>query len=375
MELGRDVGEYDEKEQAFFARDSRNPWHAVWGAQTGCRVLQADLPQSVYGFGNTQWAKGVNGRLFYRLRLAANAQATMRLYIAGGYPSRPRPRRRWRCCVEKAETMLEEKRARIEAMKALERRDDARRRAGAVRQLGEALRRLDGSAPLPRGGCALCCELPENPALYGEGWAKAMEALLPLGGAARVQGNAAYARRRERAGADGARPRGAQRRLSGKVLQAGGERESAQFVALVHRTLLWSGDKTFAAAMLPMTGLCINYLRRSTRGFEDVQEDMLAQVRAALVGHAYVLKLTGADDAPTLALLENSRPSRSRGEIAPNATLAERARWHGEHVVHVEQMIGCLDADGRFRRAGSAGSMRTRMPRQACCFRRAAAEG
>ena len=86
-ELGRDVGEYDEQEQAFFARDSRNPWHAVWGAQTGCRVLQADLPQSVYGFGNTQ-GKGVNGRLFYRLRLAANAQATMRLYIAGGYPSR-----------------------------------------------------------------------------------------------------------------------------------------------------------------------------------------------------------------------------------------------------------------------------------------------
>ena len=30
----------------------------------------------------------MNGRLFYRLRLAANAQATMRLYIAGGYPSR-----------------------------------------------------------------------------------------------------------------------------------------------------------------------------------------------------------------------------------------------------------------------------------------------
>lgn len=40
---------------------------------------------------------------------------------------------------------------------------------------------------LPRGGCALCCDLPEHPALYGEGWAKAMEALLPLGGAARVQ--------------------------------------------------------------------------------------------------------------------------------------------------------------------------------------------
>lgn len=145
---------------------------------------------------------------------------------------------------------------------------------------------------LPRGGCALCCDLPEHPALYGEGWAKAMEALLPLGGAARVQemlhtlvGVSAQAQM-----APGRLARSVS--LSGKVLQVGGERESAQFVALVHRTLLWSGDKTFAAAMLPMTGLCINYLRRSTKGFEDVQEDMLEDVRAALVGHAYILNLT-----------------------------------------------------------------------------------
>ena len=106
-ELGRDVGEYDEQEQAFFGRDSRNPWHAVWGAQTGCRVLQADLPQSIYGFGNTQ-GKGVNGRLFYRLRLAANAQATMRLYIAGGYPSRSKAEEALALLRGQAETMLEE---------------------------------------------------------------------------------------------------------------------------------------------------------------------------------------------------------------------------------------------------------------------------
>ena len=34
-----------------------------------------------------------------RLRLAANAQASMRLYIAGGYPSRSKAKvRRWRFC-------------------------------------------------------------------------------------------------------------------------------------------------------------------------------------------------------------------------------------------------------------------------------------
>ena len=211
---------------------------------------------------------------------------------------------------------------------------------------------------LPRGGCALCCDLPEHPALYGEGWAKAMEALLPLGGAARVQemlhtliGVSAQAQM-----APGRLARSVS--LSGKVLQVGGERESAQFVALVHRTLLWSGDKTFAAAMLPMTGLCINYLRRSTKGFEDVQEDMLEDVRAALVGHAYILNLTGADDTPTLALLEKLPAQREESDIAPNATLAERAKRHGEHV-HVEQMIGCLMQMVASAAPGLPGSIRT----------------
>ncbi len=147
--------------------------------------------------------------------------------------------------------------------------------------------------------------------------------------------------------------------LSGRVLQAGGERESAQFVALVHHTLLWSGDRAFAADMLPMTGLCVNYLRRSTRGFEDVQEDMLAQVRAALVGHAaYVLKLTGADDAAARALLDKLPAEPEQGEIAPNATLAERARWHGEHE-HVEQVIVCMEQMAASAAPGLPGSVRT----------------
>ena len=371
-ELGRDVGEYDEQEQAFFARDSRNPWHAVWGAQTGCRVLQADLPQSVYGFGNTQ-GKGMNGRLFYRLRLAANAQATMRLYIAGGYPSRSKAEEALALLRGQAETMLDEKRARIEAMKAL---SDATLPDAALEQcVNWAKLYADWMLrTLPRGGCALCCELPENPALYGEGWAKAMEALLPLGGAARVQ---EMLRTLVDVSAQAQLAPGRVARsvsLSGKVLQAGGERESAQFVALVHHTLLWSGDRAFAADMLPMTGLCVNYLRRSTRGFEDVQEDMLAQVRAALVGHAYVLKLTGADDAATLALLDKLPAEPEQGEIAPNATLAERARWHGEHE-HVERVIVCMEQMAASAAPGLPGSVRTEDAAPGVLLQARAAEG
>ena len=123
-----------------------------------------------------------------------------------------------------------------------------------------------------------------------------------------------------------------------------------------------------------MTGLCVNYLRRSTRSFEDVQEDMLAQVRAALVGHAYVLKLTGADDAATLALLDKLPAEPEQGEIAPNATLAERARWHGEHE-HVEQVIVCMEQMAASAAPGLPGSVRTEDAAPGVLLQARAAEG
>ena len=369
-ELGRDVGEYDEQEQAFFARDSRNPWHAVWGAQTGCRVLQADLPQSVYGFGNTQ-GKGVNGRLFYRLRLAANAQATMRLYIAGGYPSSSKAEEALALLRGQAETMLEEKRARIEAMKAL---SDATLPDAALEQcVNWAKLYADWMLrTLPRGGCALCCELPENPALYGEGWARAMETLLPLGGAAQVQ-KMLHTLVDVSAQAQLAPGRLARSvSLGGRVTQVGGERESAQFVALVHQTLLWSGDRAFAEDMLPVTGLCIHYLRRTTRGFEDIQPDLVEDIRAALVGQAYILRMTGADDAAIRALIEKLPAQEEQPE--ENLTLAQKAMRCGEQA-HIGRMIGKLGQMVHTAAPGLPGSIRTEDAAPGVLLQARAAEG
>ena len=117
-------------------------------------MLQADLPQSVYGFGNTQ-GKGVNGRLFYRLRLAANGQAAMRLYIAGGYPSRSKAEEALALLREKAETLLAEKRARIDRVMA---RSAATMPSAALEQsVNWAKLYADWLVrTLPRGGCALC---------------------------------------------------------------------------------------------------------------------------------------------------------------------------------------------------------------------------
>ncbi len=335
MELGRDVGEYDEATQAFYARDSRNPWHVVWGADSNCRALQADLPQDVYGFGNTM-GKGVNGRLFYRMRVGAQGQATMRLFVAGGFTSRSQAEDALGELRAQGDALLQTKTARVSALMRLSEATlpDAALERGWnwARIYGDWLTRH-----LPQGGMGLCCDLPEHPSLFGEGFAAAMSALLAQGGAKRVQ---EMLRTLVRLSEDAQLAPGRLARKvsrSGRILQVGGVKESAQFVALVHKTLLWSGDVEFAREMLPTTGLCVSYLRRSTRGFADAREDILPETHAALAAQAYILEMTGADSAAIRA--ELSRLPAQRGEA--HDTLDKAAAWHGKQG-HVEQMIGCL---------------------------------
>ena len=354
LELGRDVGEYDEKTQAFYARDSRNPWHAVWGADSKSRVLSADLPQEIYGFGNTQ-GKGINGRLFYRMRLGALAQGTMRLFIAGGFASRSKAEDALALLRERADVMLGEKEARVSA---LMQRSEAKLPAAELTQCfnwakiyGDWLTRT-----LPRGGCALCVDLTEHPSLYGEGWAQAIGGLLPLGGANAAQ---EMLRTLVRLSEDAQLAPGRLARsvtMTGRVLQVGGPKESAQFVQIVHETLRWSGDADFAREMLPMTGLCVSHLRRSTRNFADVRADILPDVRRALSAQAAILRMTGADDAACLSELDRLPPEEPRA-LAAGATLAETALWHGAQG-HVEQMVGCLSTMAQAGLPGMPGALR-----------------
>ena len=354
LELGRDVGEYDEKAQAFFARDSRNPWHACWGAEKNCRALQADLPTSVYGFGNTM-GKGINGRIFYRIRVNAHQQTSVRLFVAGGFASRSQAEEALELLRGHSCAMMEEKTARVSAMmeeSAASLPDERLERCwNWSRIYGDWLTRR-----LPGGGMGLCTDLPEHPSLFGEGFAQAMSALLPLGGGVKVQQmlRTLVAIGEEAQLAPGRLAKRISR--SGRIRQIGGVKESALFVALVHRVLLWTGDKQFAEEMLPMTGLCISYLRRATRNFDDVREDIMRETTLALKGQAYILRLCQEDDSLCLRELEKvSVPAMEKpGEHAP---LGQMAYWHGAHA-HVEQMIGCLRLMAKAGAPGLPGAMK-----------------
>lgn len=356
MEMGRDVGEYDEATQAFYARDSRNPWHAVWGAEAQCRALQADLPATVYGFGNTQ-GKGINGRLFYRVRVGAQAQTTIRLFVAGGFASRSRAEEALLMLRENAQALCEAKEERL----ALRMRDSEATLPDALLERCFNWTKIYSdylTRRLPRGGVALSCDLPEHPALFGEGWAQALCTLLPLGGAQQVQHTLrTLVSISENAQlAPGRLARSVS--LSGQVTQVGGVKESAQFVRLVAQTLRWTGDREFAQDMLPMAGLCISYLRRSTHDFEDVRTDIAEDVRAALCAQADILRMVGEDDASCLAALEQMGQKEEK-PLEQGAAPCAAAAWHGEQG-HVEQMIGALKSMARQATTGMPGALRMR---------------
>ena len=354
LELGRDVAEYDEKTQAFYARDSRNPWHAVWGAELCHRVQLADLPRQVYGFGNSL-GKGVNGRLFYRLRLPANGRVMMRLFVLGGYASRSRAEDALFQVRAGAQEMIAAKRARIEEMM---KRSDATLPDAQLERCFNWTKILSDSLTraLPRGGCAMLVDLPEHMTLFGEGFAGAMSALLPMGGAKKVQDMLrTLVRLSEEAQlAPGRLARSVT--LSGKVVSAGTAKESAQFVALVHQVLKWTGDKAFAMDMLGATGLCVSYLRRFTRSFEDVQSDIQEELRRALEAQAYILRMAGADESAMLAAAARL-PQPQEEALPENAPLAYAAMWHAKKD-HVEQMIGCLKRMAATGAPGLPGALR-----------------
>lgn len=366
LELGRDVGEYDEKTQAFYARDSRNPWHAVWGADSQSRVLSADLPREIYGFGNTR-GKGVNGRLFYRMRLGAQGQARMRLFIAGGFASRSKAEDALALLRERAGDMLREKEARVAAL--MERSEATLPSAELsscwnwAKICGDWLTcRLPRAGRGPNGGrgqsegLALCVDLPEHPSLYGDNWAQAISGLLPLGGAQTAQ---EMLRTLVRVSEDAQLAAGRVARgvsMSGEVVRVGGPAESAQFVSLVHDVLRWSGDADFAREMLPMTGLCVSHLRRATRNFGDVPEALLGDVRRALRAQAEILRVTGADASACLAELDRLPPEPPE-RLESDAVAADAALWHGLRG-HVEQMIGCLNAMAKSGVPGMPGALR-----------------
>ena len=339
LELGRDVAEYDEKTQAFYARDSRNPWHAVWGAEVKHRVLHADLPKQVYGFGNSL-GKGVNGRLFYRVRIPAGGQVKMRLFVLGGYPSRSRAEDAIAQLRDKAEEMILAKTQRVAQMME---KSDATLPDGQLERCFNWAKIYSDylTRRLPRGGSAMLVDLPEHMTLFGEGFAPAMGALLPMGGAQKVQEMLrTLVRLSEEAQlAPGRLARSVT--LGGKVVSAGTAKESAQFVDLVHRVLLWTGDQAFAQEMLAATGMCVSYLRRFTRGFEDVQGDICEDVRLALEAQAYILRLTGADDSAMLDAAAKIPAQQLPETIDVSAPLGYAAMWHARRD-HVEQMIGCL---------------------------------
>ena len=105
-----------------------------------------------------------------------------------------------------------------------------------------------------------------------------------------------------------------------------------------------------------MTGLCISYLRRATRNFEDIREDIIRETQLAIAGQAYILRRCGEDDTAMIEVLKRIAVAEPE-TMKDNAPLHELAAWHGR-AGHVEQMIGCLRMMAKAGAPGMPGAMK-----------------
>ena len=83
---------------------------------------------------------------------------------------------------------------------------------------------------------------------------------------------------------------------------------------------------------------------------------MAEDIRAALVGQAYILRMTGAEDAVIRALIEKLPAQEEQPE--ENLTLAQKAMRCGEQA-HIGRMIGKLGQMVHTAAPGLPGSIRT----------------
>lgn len=338
-ETGRDVCEYDERTQAFYARDTRNPWHVCWGADRQAPVLLWDMPQEVYGFGNTH-GRGINGRLFYRLRLPAGGQASIRLYVAGGRIARSQAEDLIERLRSGAEAMLKSKRARLgvmaeSALATLPDADIERAWNWANVNLEWLMRAVPG------GARAVCENLPEAPGFFLGDGEEALSAMLPLGGVETLEA-ALLLLRDVSQEADGPAGRVAGGIApDGRVLSPGDALQSARFLSLVWRAFEWTGHTAFLAEMMPFLVQCMNYIRRATKNFQDFSLVYPKTVRRIAMQYAAMLDALSYAGAQEWLDIANRIEAPEEESLPEGAPLSKQAAWHGARG-HVEQMLGCV---------------------------------
>ena len=108
--------------------------------------------------------------------------------------------------------------------------------------------------------------------------------------------------------------------------------------------------------MLPTTGLCISYLRRATRNFDDIREDIIRETQLAVAGQAYILRLCGEDAGVMTDILKAIAPAEKE-TLREHLPLYELAAYHGR-AGHVEQMIGCLSMMAKAGENAMPGAMK-----------------
>src|SRR5918996_680638 len=252
----RDVVEWEPTEQVFVARDSANPWFAIWGAVRRAEGERVPNPPPARTRG-----PGITAASRYSVSVEPRATSTLTFVLAGSPTGRAEALRAYRRLADQHGQLLERKQARYRSLlaRASVRIPDRRWQEvyNWVRINADWLVR-----DVPGLGRGLGGGLMEYPWWFGTE-TYSLQALMATGEFDLVEQTLSLLRRySEKANGNGRIIH--ELTTNGGVFNPGNTQETAQFILTIEKLFQWTGDLELAREMYPAM----------TKGLEWLLTDM-----------------------------------------------------------------------------------------------------
>lgn len=244
---------FDPKSSSVIAKDKNNPWFTMFGSS-----LEGTFSENENGCASVQRkGLGKNATLSYSLKLDANSEVTIPVFIAGSYQSEELLRTTYEILKTQGKEKLDQKKDRFKTITntALLTIPDKN-----IEQMYEWLKyNTDWLVRnVPEVGTGICAGLPDYPWWFGTDATYALQGVLATGNHELAKNTILLLHQLSQANNNGRIVHEVS--TNGAIFNPGNVNETAQFITLVYNYYTWTGDKELVTKLFPDIKKGINWL-------------------------------------------------------------------------------------------------------------------
>lgn len=235
---------FDSKSSSVIAKDKANPWYTMFGS-----TLEGTFLKDENGCAPVQRkGLGKNATLSYSLKLDANSEITIPVFIAGSYQNEEALRSTFEMLKTQGKEKLDQKTDRYKTITntALLTIPDKN-----IEQMYEWLKyNTDWLVrTVPEIGTGICAGLPDYPWWFGTDATYALQGVLATGNHELAKNTILLLHQLSQANNNGRIVHEVS--TNGAIFNPGNVNETAQFITLVYNYYVWTGDKALVTKLYP----------------------------------------------------------------------------------------------------------------------------